>query len=80
LARDDPEDRNMTTTTFPGPLWFREIVGGALVLVVALVVVLPLALTAGSNVQFGIVAAAAGLGLAAFGGFLIILGLRARRV
>ena len=70
----------MTTTTFPGPLWFREIVGGALILVVALVVVLPLGLTAGSNVQFGIVATAAGLGLAAFGGLLIIFGLRARRV
>jgi len=70
----------MTTTTLPGPLWFREIVGGALVLVVAFVVVLPAASTAGPNVQFGIVATAAGLGLGAFGGLLIILGLHQRRV
>ena len=70
----------MTTTTFPGPLWFREIVCCALVLVVAPVVVLDAASTARPNVQFGIVAKAAGLGLGAFGGLLIILGLHQRRV
>ena len=52
----------------------------SLLVVAAIVVVLPLGMTAGSDVQFGIVATAAGLGLAAFGGLLIILGVRAHRV
>jgi hypothetical protein len=69
----------MTTTTFPGPLWFRETIGGALIVIVVIALFVPLALTSGSDQGFLLVVAFTGFGLAIFGISLILLGASTKR-